>query len=150
MKLVSAIFQLQIWSISHQCELLRVACGGWKRAHSCLLGATPSTSATFVYVKDGVLHGVGGLRSLEDHDSQERSNTHARSLHMCHHGREVQTGLRYAFFICWHAYGDTTLTYWARRHVQRVAGFVHAARLHETDVVILSFRSGRGYVHSVG
>ncbi|CAM6110005.1 unnamed protein product [Calypogeia fissa] len=44
-----------LWDLTHQCEVMRVICGGWRRPHSVLVGRDPELQYCFVFVKDQVL-----------------------------------------------------------------------------------------------
>ncbi|KAH7404369.1 hypothetical protein KP509_15G022100 [Ceratopteris richardii] len=45
-----------IYDQQNDCEILRVACGGWRRPHAYLIGDFPEVQHCFVFVKDGIIH----------------------------------------------------------------------------------------------
>jgi hypothetical protein len=40
-----------LWDLSHQSELMRVSCGGWRRPHSYVVGGAPEHQYCFAYLK---------------------------------------------------------------------------------------------------
>ncbi|KAK3242223.1 WD repeat-containing protein 6 [Cymbomonas tetramitiformis] len=82
---------LMVWSCTHQREVLRVNCGGWKRPHALLLGPNPASQACFAFVRD---RQVRVWRSWEwaamrGGDEGGAVKAPPASIHMCFHGREV-------------------------------------------------------------
>ena len=79
---------VQVWCMSSACEVMRVACGGWKRAHTFMQGPLPSAQHCFVYTKNGALHVHATWQALDS-----PSHHPPTSLHMRHHGGEIHNTL---------------------------------------------------------
>ncbi|BDA49006.1 probable WD repeat-containing protein 6 at N-terminal half [Coccomyxa sp. Obi] len=77
-----------VYSMSHRCELARVRCGGWRRQYAGL--CTSPTDFTFAYYRDRKIHIQRRNQPACEPATAGEGTRGVRSLHMLHHGRELQ------------------------------------------------------------
>lgn len=93
-----------LWDLTQQSELMRVACGGWRRPHSYVVGDIPEHQCCFAFLKDHIIHvhrnwaNVPLLPDSMDITKDDNPNSIQKlisqlpqSLHGQFHGREIHS-----------------------------------------------------------
>ncbi|KAL2631977.1 hypothetical protein R1flu_016663 [Riccia fluitans] len=83
-----------LWNMTHNNELLRVTCGGWRRPFSYVLGSVPDIQHAFVFVKGQAIQiHRSWFNSSEAALSKADYERATQSLRAQFHGREINSVL---------------------------------------------------------
>ncbi|KAL3689810.1 hypothetical protein R1sor_016119 [Riccia sorocarpa] len=83
-----------LWDMTHNSELLRVTCGGWRRPFSYIVGSIPELQHAFVFVKGQAIQiHRSWIKSSEAALSKPDYEVATQSLRAPFHGREISSVL---------------------------------------------------------
>lgn len=74
-----------IWNLTHETEVVKIPCGGWRRPHSYYIGGAPDRMYCFGFLKNDLIH----VHRYWEHESKWK--IYPKNLHCQFHGREVHS-----------------------------------------------------------